>query len=534
MQIHPSTKRLIDRLSEMTLERKIAWKQGADGAVIYDTERYRVTLVGSPTEVILSSESGAELDKADHEELENTTLEDGTTYAEFVGQLHKEAHRIARGAESAIEDVLAELNNSEEQVASAPAAKEPAKAEAPAAEKKRDMPERSDEVEEVISEPDSEELSSEQVADAVKVMAKTVNGETSPEPAKPEPEMAPEPTPQSEPELKTDPEPEPAPEPKLSEPAAKPAPAPTEPETPAAPEPNPVPQPPRPQITGGGFGLGSPGPMGFARSQPQPPKPAEPEAPEEKPAAAAPPPAPTEPTPAAPPAPLTHPVTETKPEEKSEPPEAPAAERKPAPMPSSTPTVFGGGYRPSPFGVMTQRGAVQPPPQPAPPAPPVPADPVSKPEPPAAMAPPAPKPAPAEPADKPKQPAPPPLPVAPAPDLPDASKGVEESKIANLVGAITETVDDDPEPEIEELTKVPPVATSGVDAVSDIIKPATDAAAETGEEPPASLKERSIGVIDEAGQVIRKEAEPETPGAESDSDAPEPPKPPSKRFNPWR
>ena len=64
MQIHPSTKKLIDRLYDMTLDRKIDWKQGPDGAVVYDTERYRVTLVGTPTEVILSSEEGAELDKA--------------------------------------------------------------------------------------------------------------------------------------------------------------------------------------------------------------------------------------------------------------------------------------------------------------------------------------------------------------------------------------------------------------------------------------------------------------------------------------
>ena len=57
MQIHPSTKKLIDRLYDMTLERKIEWKPGADGAVVYDTERYSVTLTGNPTEVILCSDS---------------------------------------------------------------------------------------------------------------------------------------------------------------------------------------------------------------------------------------------------------------------------------------------------------------------------------------------------------------------------------------------------------------------------------------------------------------------------------------------
>lgn len=108
--IHPSTKKLIDKLGDMTAQRKISWAEGEDGAVVYDTEGYRVSLAGSPTEVILADALGKELDKADHGELSATVMEDGTSYAAYVEQLHKEAGRIARGAEHAIDAVLAGLD----------------------------------------------------------------------------------------------------------------------------------------------------------------------------------------------------------------------------------------------------------------------------------------------------------------------------------------------------------------------------------------------------------------------------------------
>ena len=109
--LHPSTKKLIDKLGEMTLQRKIDWISGEDGAAIYDTEGYRVTLSGSPTELLLSDALGKELDHADHGELAATVTEDGTTYADYIESVRAEANRISRGAESAIDSVLAGLDS---------------------------------------------------------------------------------------------------------------------------------------------------------------------------------------------------------------------------------------------------------------------------------------------------------------------------------------------------------------------------------------------------------------------------------------
>ena len=545
MQIHPSTKKLIDRLYDMTLERKIAWKQGADGSVVYDTERYRVSLVGSPTEVILSSDTGAELDKADHEELKHTLLEDGTTYAEYVGQLHKEAHRIARGAESAIDDLLATLDNAEADDASAPTAPVPVPAPAlTPAEKKLDMPEPSDEVEETISEPAAEELSSEHVADAVANMAKTVNAD---EPSQPDETSEPAPIEEPEPVVADTPKPElsepiqPGEEDSVPEPVTDASTDETEAETtsiaspPLPPaDPEPAPPPPRPQITGGGFGFGGLGQPGFANPPVQAPKTVEPDEPAEEPEAAAP--APQAPIPPAPPVPPVDIGTDTKAEEDKEEPDVPT-ESMPEEKPATPPPLAGGGYTPSPFGIMTQRGPAQPPSPPTAAAPPPIVEDRALPT--------AAEPEPETPQPKPIHNAPslgtPPAGSAvatnaPVPQLPDMEPGVEESKIANLVDSITETVDDDSDAEPEELTTVTPSsAPAAVSSIADVagaaIKRPGDASSQSDDHAAESLKERSIGVIDETGEVIRKDADEDVSETTAD---PEPPKPPSKRFNPWR
>ncbi len=531
MQIHPSTKRLIDRLYDMTLERKIAWKQGADGAVVYDTERYRVSLVGTPTEVVLSSDTGAELDKADHQELTNTLLEDGTTYAEYVGQLHKEAHRIARGAESAIEEVLSTLIDTDgDGVLDSPA---PAENERSVPAPPVEMPESSDEVEEAVSEPAIEELSSERVADAVASMAKDVNGD---ETGSDTIEASVEPNPEPE---GMHPEPSPPPE---------------------------APSVPTPPIRGSGIGIGGlGGQSGFSNPLSQTPPPQRPVATEpeaDKPAAAV----PQAPNLAVPP-PIPRQSQDAQPaEEKASPEAEDEPNPPPADKPAPIPPPLTGGYTPSPFGIMAQRGPSQPPAQPVPAVPPVPATPppikddaattASTPETdgkPAEPAPQMPPPIPnpqaqnstlggsalgVPPIKTPEAPTPPIVP--PAPEMPEMGSGVEESKIANLVGSITETVDDDPPPE-ETLSTVPPAVPQTPAIVSDIaeaaspaIKRTAETVAQAGEDAAGSLKQRSIGIIDETGDVIRGSVEDEASQSPTDTDDSEPPKPPSKRFNPWR
>ncbi|MEO1028361.1 MAG: hypothetical protein AAFX02_04815 [Pseudomonadota bacterium] len=108
--IHPSTRKLIDRLHEMTLQSRIEWAEGDDNTTIYDTEGYRVTLTNDPQEIRLSDALGKELELVTQDALAGTLTDDGTSYADLVGTLNEEAGRIARGTEQAITKVLAGLD----------------------------------------------------------------------------------------------------------------------------------------------------------------------------------------------------------------------------------------------------------------------------------------------------------------------------------------------------------------------------------------------------------------------------------------
>lgn len=108
--IHPSTRKLIDRLHEMTLQSRIDWAEGDEGAIIYDTEGYRVTLTDGPKEIRLSDTAGKELETVSEEALAATMTDEGQSYADLMASMHLEAGRIARGTELAISKVLAGLD----------------------------------------------------------------------------------------------------------------------------------------------------------------------------------------------------------------------------------------------------------------------------------------------------------------------------------------------------------------------------------------------------------------------------------------
>ena len=109
--MHPSTKKLVDRLHAMTTQGKIEWAEGEDaGSLVYDTEGYRVVLSGSPTNVLLTDNNGNELERVDADELLQTPHADGGTYDAIVASLATEAQRIARGTETAISSVLEGLD----------------------------------------------------------------------------------------------------------------------------------------------------------------------------------------------------------------------------------------------------------------------------------------------------------------------------------------------------------------------------------------------------------------------------------------
>ncbi len=109
--LHTSTRKLIDRLSEMTELGKLDWTETDDGNIAYATEGYSVTLTEEPNEVIITSKDGKELERATTEEIAATESEDGGSYTSIVAAMTKEAARVARGTEAAISTLLAGMED---------------------------------------------------------------------------------------------------------------------------------------------------------------------------------------------------------------------------------------------------------------------------------------------------------------------------------------------------------------------------------------------------------------------------------------
>ncbi|MFN3212334.1 MAG: hypothetical protein ACE37M_04460 [Henriciella sp.] len=105
--LHASTKKLIDRLAEMTELAKLDWAEGEDGTITYSTEGYSVSLTETPNEMVITSKDGKELERASADELASTLTDDGSSYAAIVAAMTSEAARVARGTETAISTLLA-------------------------------------------------------------------------------------------------------------------------------------------------------------------------------------------------------------------------------------------------------------------------------------------------------------------------------------------------------------------------------------------------------------------------------------------
>lgn len=233
--LHPSTKRLIDKLSEMTRKQRVAWTEGENGTVVHDTEGYRVVLTPEPHAVLLTDGRGREIETCLPEEFADDVDAQGRPYPALVGELYREAHRHARGAEKAIRALLAGLDASEEETSAPPPAEAPAvipvlTVDAPDA--------TTDETAPVEGESETD------ITHAVATLADKINSpppvveqvaepEPAPEPqaAAPEPEpepvltVEPEPVPVTVAETAPEPEPEPAVAPSIPEAAAAEPPA---------------------------------------------------------------------------------------------------------------------------------------------------------------------------------------------------------------------------------------------------------------------------------------------------------------------
>lgn len=163
--LHASTRKLIDRLAEMTELNKLDWSDAENGHINYATEGYSVSLTEGPNEVIITSKDGKELERANAEELAGTQNEDGIAYTAIVAAMTKEAARIARGTETAISTLLAGMQD-------APAAEEESPIEEDAAVLQEDPVDETtvvaaDTIATVAPKPEPVELENETETDAV-------------------------------------------------------------------------------------------------------------------------------------------------------------------------------------------------------------------------------------------------------------------------------------------------------------------------------------------------------------------------------
>ncbi len=108
--LHPSTKKLIDKLLEMTTASKLTWLEGDDGTCFYDTEGYRVTIGHAPSRLVLLDSSGRVLETASDTLLTSTTDDTGTSYAVKIDQMVSEARRQVTDAVPIIDRIVSALD----------------------------------------------------------------------------------------------------------------------------------------------------------------------------------------------------------------------------------------------------------------------------------------------------------------------------------------------------------------------------------------------------------------------------------------
>ncbi len=108
--IHPSTKKLIEKLGDLTRQRRIDWVEADEGILAYETEGYRIEIRSAPHFIYLRDSGGKLLEEVTPEEQNDELTVDGRPYTKMVYELYREAARQARGTDAAIDRVLAELD----------------------------------------------------------------------------------------------------------------------------------------------------------------------------------------------------------------------------------------------------------------------------------------------------------------------------------------------------------------------------------------------------------------------------------------
>ncbi len=109
--LHATTQTLILKLAELTGRGEVAWREGAEGALVFETEGYVVELVEAPPRLRLLQDGGKELERAD-EALLASASHDNSSFAERIAAMAEQARRHARGTDQAISRILTSLSTS--------------------------------------------------------------------------------------------------------------------------------------------------------------------------------------------------------------------------------------------------------------------------------------------------------------------------------------------------------------------------------------------------------------------------------------
>lgn len=109
--LHPSTRKLIERLAEVTSQGKLPWQEDNSGGVVYAADGFSVVLSADPFSIGIRDRNGRELEMISLDQLEQIIIAGGGSYADLVAIMYDDALRSARGTETAIVKLLASLED---------------------------------------------------------------------------------------------------------------------------------------------------------------------------------------------------------------------------------------------------------------------------------------------------------------------------------------------------------------------------------------------------------------------------------------
>jgi hypothetical protein len=109
--LHASTQKLIIKLCELTALGDIQWREGRDGAVVFETEGYAVEIEGQPAKLRVLNSDGDALEHVDADVLAAAPWPSGDgSFADHVSTMATQARRLARGTDHAISRILSSLS----------------------------------------------------------------------------------------------------------------------------------------------------------------------------------------------------------------------------------------------------------------------------------------------------------------------------------------------------------------------------------------------------------------------------------------